>query len=112
MTDSRPRVFILDMNAFDYAPAEIYGDLVMLHGDPLAPGSGLELGDGLWNMDVLNNLRKQLLDYQPGIDYLLPTGKPLKMCVISMLVRNLGDHHRFLVWDKKYYRYIPYTIKL
>jgi len=99
------KVWIMDTNAFDYSPAEAFGEIVTLRTPNFAAGAGNE-----WNRDVVHQLRKQLLGYVPMRDYLIPTGKPLKMCTISLLLREFGDKHRFLAWDAMHYRYVPYEV--
>jgi hypothetical protein len=84
--------------------------LTLFKSDPLAPGAG-GVGDD-WNATVIASLRKQMLDYIPMRDYLIPTGKPLKMCVLAMLAVERGPRHKFLVWDQKYYRYIEHVVDL
>jgi len=105
----RSRVYVMDMNSYDYTPAEAYGDLVMLRAEHLAPGIAL---DDSWNAGIVTSLRKQLLDYRPMTDYLIPTGKPLKIVLISMLAVERGSRHRILAWDQKYYRYIQHIVDL
>lgn len=101
------KVFIMDTNAFDYTPAEAYGEVVSLRAQNFASGSG----DDSWNKDVIHALRKQLQDYKPMTDWLIPTGKPLKMCVVTGIVlTDHGPKHQFLSWDAMHYRYVPYTI--
>lgn len=102
------KVYIMDMNAFDYSPAEAFGEVVTLRTQSFATGTqGHE-----WNADIIHSLRKQLIDYRPMEDYLIPTGKPLKMCAVSMLLAERGPRHQFLVWDAMHYRYIPYTLDI
>jgi hypothetical protein len=112
MTDSTeaadPRVWVLDMNAFDYSPAESFGELRLLKSDQFAPGAI----DDTWNAGVIQSLRAQLLEYRPMVDFLIPTGKPIKMCIASMLAAERGPRHKFLAWDQRYYRYVPYSIDL
>jgi hypothetical protein len=99
----------MDTNSFDYTPAEAFGDVVSLRAQNFATGAG---GDDHWNRDVVHSLRKQLKNYVPMVDYLIPTGKPLKMCVVSMILMEHGARHQFLAWDAMHYRYIPYSIDL
>lgn len=100
------RVFIMDMNAFDYTPAEAFGEIVVLRGQNFASGASSKD----WNGEILHGLRKQLVDYKPMQDFMIPTGKPLRMCAISLLLAEHGPKHRFLAWDAMHYRYVPYTI--
>jgi hypothetical protein len=105
----KPKVFITDVNAFDYSPAEAYGELVVLQSQNFASGAtGATFST--WNNDVIHSLRHQLLEYVPGRDFIIPTGKPLKMCVVAMIIADRGRRHSFLAWDSMHYRYIPYTL--
>ncbi|SRR6266404_5129174 len=103
-----PKVWILDTNAFDYTPAEAYGELVTLRGQNFAAGID---DDDSWNADIIHGFRKQLKDYVPVVDSLIPTGKPLRMCLISQILsQDHGPRHRWLAWDQSAYRYIPYVV--
>jgi hypothetical protein len=101
----KPRVWVLDQNAFDYSPAEAYGEIVSLRSAAFSSGAGDD-----WNREIIHSIRKQLIDYVPMEDYLIPTGKPLKMCAISLILRDFGDKHLFLAWDAMHYRYVKYEV--
>jgi hypothetical protein len=116
----------MDLNSFDYAPAEAFGELTVIKSAPFHTG----VVDPTANNEPLAQIYKQLkgyeagsdyildaehaklkVGYDPGVDYFVPTGKPVKMCVIAGIAyRYFGPKHRFLVWDQKYYRYVPYMI--
>lgn len=102
------KVYITEVNAFDYSPAQAHGELVVLKSQAFTAGDI----DNDWNNAVIAELRRQLADYVPGRDYILPTGKPVKICVISMLLAEKGRTHKFLAWDAMHYRYIEHTICL
>lgn len=117
-----PRVFVMDLNAFDYSPAEQYGELTVIKSAPLHTGTV----DPDSNDEAILQIYRQMAGYKGGTDYiinpegaryiagsdfLIPTGKPVKMCTIAGIAfRYFGPEHQFLVWDAKYYRYVPYTI--
>ena len=104
----RPTVYIEDENSFDYSPAQAYGDIVVLRSQRFAAGLG---ADDAWNANIKHSLRKQLVDYRPMVDFVIPTGDPLKMNLVAgLLVKGYGDRHQFLKWDMKAYRYVLHVL--
>jgi len=113
----KPIVFIVEHQPFDYSHAETYGDFQVLKADKLAPNAP----DDDHNTDVLASLRRQLGQYSPGYDYVIPTGAPSRIMVIGMLLaervdeymrRSGGNIHNILGWDAKTQRYLNYKLVL
>lgn len=100
----RPTVYITEDQAFDYSPAEAFGELVVLKTPQIAPGN---IGADR-NKLVIASLRTQLATYQPMFDYLLPTGKPSRQLMVGGIMREKGDRHLILGWDQINYRYLTY----
>lgn len=109
-TAKRPKVFVLEQQPFDYSPATVYGDLKFVTAQRLAPAAPGAPDN--WNKGVISALRKELSDYVPNLDYVVPTGAPSRLVLVGMLLREMGPRHRLLGWDARTQRYIEYTIEV
>lgn len=107
---SKSMVYIIEQQPFDYTPATSYGELKFLDSPRLAPNA--PNAPDTWNKAVLHQLRKELANYIPGHDYLIPTGGPVRMLIVGMLLAEKGRRHQMLGWDKRTSRYLEYTIEL
>ena len=109
-SSAKPKVFVLEQQPFDYSPATAYGELTFLKSSRLAP-SAPGAPDN-WNKGVVSSLRKELADYVPNLDYIVPTGAPNRLVVVGMLLRELGPRHRLLGWDARTQRYLEYIVEV
>lgn len=100
-------IWIPEVNAFDYTPAEAFGTIRVMKIPEFTAGAGASADR---NRDIVHLIRKQLSDYVPMQDYLLMTGSMLLVSAVSLVLREFGDRHRYLRWDGKYYRYVPYEV--
>lgn len=107
-TPAEARVFVVEQQAFDYSPASAYGKLEFLSSIRLAPDAPSAGND--FNSKVLYQLRRELSDYVAGIDYIIPTGSPVKMLVVGAVLRDKGNTHNVLGWDARTQRYLHYVI--
>ena len=108
MEERKPKVFICEAKPFDYSPAQVYGELHLMKGPQFTPNAPT----AAWNDDAVLAIRKQLLDYIPDVDYLIPTGSPARIAVVAMLLSERGPVHRILQWDKRSSRYVEYKIRI
>lgn len=105
---TRPRVYVVERQAHDYAPAEVYGDLVFMDTQRLAPDAPNDPND--YNVRILYQLKRELNEYVPGLDFVVPTGAPQKLLLVGMALSGHGRAHRVLGWDARSQRYLQYTL--
>lgn len=108
--EARPRVYVLEQQAHDYAPAQAYGELVFLETKRLAPDA--PNAGTAWNYGVLHQLQKALSGYVHGVDFIIPTGAPSKMLVVGSILASKGRVHNVLGWDPKTQRYLNYKVEV
>lgn len=106
----KPMVYIVEEQPFDYMPATTYGELRFLDAPSLAPAA--PNAPGTWNKSVLHQLRRELGSYVAGYDYIIPTGGPVRMLLVGMLLVEKGKKHKMLGWDNRQKRYLEYLIDL
>ncbi len=106
-----PILYVIEQQPFDYTPAMAFGGEIRFMDPqklaPVAPST-----TGTWNERVLHRIRKDLSDYVPGYDYIIPTGAPSRMMLVGMVLASIGPHHKVLGWDAKTQRYLEYIIDL
>lgn len=106
----RPTVYVIEQQAYDYTAAEAFGDLRFIEAKPLAPQS--PGAPDTWNKGVVHQIRKELIEYLPGFDYVVPTGSPSRMLLTGLLLAERGKKHRILKWDGRTQRYLQYDVTL
>lgn len=107
---SAPTVYVSEQQAFDYSAATAYGQLKFIAAKNLAPAS--PGAPDTWNKNVIHQIRKEMQDYIPGFDFVIPTGSPLRMLTVGMVLAEKGPRHRLLRWDPRAQRYIQYDVTL
>lgn len=105
-----PKVFIIEQQPFDYTPATTFGELVFIESEPLAPHA--PNAPDRWNKTVIHGIRRELANYVPNYDYVVPTGAPSRMLVVGMVLAEKGKTHKMLGWDRRQRRYLEYIINL
>ena len=110
MSTSMPRVFVTqEITRINYADAMDYGDVVFLTSDEYKP----EPTDGRMNATIKHDIGKKMVDYIPGVDYILTSGSPVSIMVTGMIIGsqharvNNGPRgvHRVLKWNNQSSRY-------
>lgn len=103
-----PIVWVVEQGAFDYSPARVFGDEIrVLTADKMTPNA-----DASWHARVIQQMRRELSSYIPGIDFIIPTGRPVRMMLVAMILREKGERHKLLGWDDKTQRYFLYELDL
>jgi hypothetical protein len=84
----------------DYSSAMQYGDLEFVtQWDIPMHGKGQLLEN--WKADV----NRFVVEFNPAIDFVIPTGQPLAILSIGYLLGCHGKFPRFLVWRREENRY-------
>lgn len=103
-----PDVFVVEQAEFDYSPARVFGRrIVPIVADSLSPNA-----EASWHIRTIQQMRQCLSTYIPGLDYVIPTGRPVRMMLAAMVMRERGDVHKLLGWDNKQQRYFEYILDL
>lgn len=103
-----PIIWVVEQGEFDYSPARVFGDEIrVLTAEKMTPNA-----DASWHAKVIQQMRKDFSGYIPGIDFVIPTGKPVRMMLAAMVLREMGKHHKLLGWDDRTQRYFLYDIDL
>lgn len=103
-----PIVWVVEQGAFDYSPARVFGQEIRpIVADRLAPNA-----DANWHAKTIQQMRKAFSEYIPGVDFVIPTGRPVRMMLAAMVMRERGARHKLLGWDDKTQRYFLYELDL
>lgn len=106
-----PIVFVLEQMPFDFTPAEAFGAVRFLETRKISPA--IPTHTNSWNNEVADSIRRQLEDYVPGHDFIIPTGSPMKLMIAgAVLSQMVGPAHKILGWDARSARYIEYPLPL
>lgn len=103
------RVYIAQEGPFDYTSAEDYGQLEFCSVQEITPTKGGQL-----NENIIRNIRKKMINYIPGRDYILLSGSPIAIahCLsIAFNMRNVPIEHNILKWDGQRGAYVEYKIE-
>jgi hypothetical protein len=106
--EAKVRVYVVEQQPFDYAPASAYGDILFMDVQKLAPDS--PSAGHSYNSRILTQIRRELSQYVPGIDFIVPTGSPAKMLVVGAVLKEKGPTHNVLGWDSRTQRYLHYVV--
>jgi hypothetical protein len=101
--EAAPMVYIVSQQPFDYTPAADYGTLYFMRPLKLAPT--VEGDGGRYNLSRISTVRKELQDYRPGVDFIVPTGSPAGLLVVGMILGHIGQTHKMLQWDAQNQKY-------
>ncbi len=103
-----PIVWVVEQGEFDYSPALVFGrEIKLITADKMTPNA-----DASWHAKVIQQMRKGFSEYIPGLDFVIPTGRPVRMMLAAMVMRERGDRHKLLGWDDRTQRYFLYELDL
>lgn len=102
----RPRVFVTQETAFDFKPAEQFGDVQFLIGLDL-----VNIKNSEHNTRLLRELHRKLRRFSPDRDWLLIAGSPYVSAAVFLILGQLGVHQlQLLRWSNRDGVYIPLHI--
>lgn len=103
-----PVAWVIEPGAFDYSPAKVFVEGIrQLTAPQLSPNA-----DMAWHEAAIQGMRAALSDYRPGHDFVIPTGRPVRMMLAAMVMREISERHKLLGWDDKQQRYMVYDLFL
>lgn len=98
-----PKVFIVHENPrFDYAPAEMYGEVVFMTEVEF---SGIS--NSLTDQHVIHDVKNAVARFDPMEDFLVLTGSPIIMGFVMHLVLQLNRPVKLLRHDNRANSYRP-----
>lgn len=104
-----PIIFVTEQAPHDYSPALPFGEEIRaIRAPALTPNAPEEA----WNFGSIHDIRRALADYMPGFDLVIPTGHPVRMMLVGMLLAQRGDRHQILGWDARAQRYLKYVLNI
>lgn len=107
--DRSPIAWVLEQGEYDYSPAKAFAqDIRLVVADRLTPNAP----DAHWHKRSIQQMRRAFADYVPGVDFVIPTGQPVRMMLAAMIMKERGDVHNMLGWDPKTARYLLYRLDL
>lgn len=83
----------------DFSKAQAYGEVVFLTNEEYRPDP---VPEG-WNESIARQIRDKLLNYNPGIDYIITTGSAIPNVITGMcLMQHRRDcKHNILKWSNR-----------
>lgn len=112
MSENRPIVYVTEVRALDFSPAQVYGDIRVLElGRPIPYTEGLPNNVAV-NSQLVHRIRRELANYIPGHDFVCPTGAPTTMAAVGMVLGGIKGRHRLLGWDNHARRYLEYIVEV
>lgn len=106
MNEKTPIVWVTQDGNNDYSAAEYFGTVRFITKSDLTM-----IRDSKLNKEFYHDLRKFLMEYLPGADYIIPAGNPMVVAAITLALGKMGSHqHNFLKWDRRNGAYSPFTL--
>lgn len=102
-----PKVFITQEGNRNYTEAEEFGEVKFLTCDEFSP-----IPTSGRNKNIIRDIRANMSDYIPGVDFIMPAGSPITIGIAFMIAREKGTTVNVLKWDSQYKRYNSVTVKI
>lgn len=106
---ARPRVYVIEQQAYDYAAAEVFGDIVYMNVQRMAPDTP-NATSREFNQKIRHQIARELSEYVSGLDFIVPTGAPQKILAVGGHLASIGQWHNVLGWDARQQRYLHYVL--
>ena len=91
----------------NYSDIERFGEPVFLSASELS-----NVPDSLHNQKLVGLIRERFSDYDPGVDFIAPSGSPIIAGLVFALAREKGDTFNVLKWNNRDRQYTPIRIGL
>lgn len=101
---TKPVVWVITEGNNDYTPAERFGTVKFITDQELRPSPA-----SMQTHSAHADLRDFHKEYRPEVDYIVPTGNPVLIVLLGLI---LGRHrnHLCLKWDSRTKEYTRYNI--
>jgi len=101
----KPVVWVVQEGRNDYAPAEEFGEVRFITHFEVTSIEGSQQ-----NKNVEADIRKWATEYTPGLDWIVPTGNPMVVALLTMCLHQQMAH-KFLKYDGRRICYVPHTLR-
>ena len=107
--DRKPRVYVTQYSdKLNFAKAEHFGEVHFLTDReyrplPCPPGT---------NTSVRHDIKRNMADYIPGIDYIVTTGSALPNILAGIEMASIPGKHQILKWNGRMNGYQKYQIEV
>lgn len=102
----RPKVFITqEVTTANYQDIERFGDPVFLSASEIS-----NVPDSLHNQKLVGLIRERFAEYNPGVDFIAPSGSPIIAGLVFALAREKGESFNVLKWNNRDRQYTAIRI--
>lgn len=103
-----PKAYVTqELSTLNYNTIHEYGELVFVTGRDYMSVDGTE-----HNQALTKHIRAAVQNFNPDIDYVVPSGSPLVTAVVLSSIAKKHNHVRILRWSNRDYRYYPFTLEV
>ena len=93
----KPLVWVTQENPkFDYTPAEKYGELRFITCKDYTNNE-----NSLFNSGLSEEIMLELREFNPDVDYLLPSGSPVVMMAVAAILGRDCRNLKILKWNNR-----------
>ena len=91
------KVFITqEVTTANYSDVERFGEPVFLSASEVS-----NVPDSLHNQKLVGLIRERFNEYDPGVDFIAPSGSPIIAGLVFALAREKGDTFNVLKWNNR-----------
>jgi hypothetical protein len=92
-----PKVFVTqEVTTANYSDIERFGEPVFLSASEVS-----NVPDSLHNQKLVGLIRERFDGYDPGVDFIAPSGSPIIAGLVFALAREKGDTFNVLKWNNR-----------
>jgi hypothetical protein len=92
-----PKVFVTqEVTTANYSDIERFGEPVFLSASEVS-----NVPDSLHNQKLVGLIRERFHEYDPGVDFIAPSGSPIIAGLVFALAREKGDTFNVLKWNNR-----------
>ena len=92
-----PKVFVTqEVTTANYSDIERFGEPVFLSASEVS-----NVPDSLHNQKLVGLIRERFNEYDPGVDFIAPSGSPIIAGLVFALAREKGDTFNVLKWNNR-----------
>jgi len=104
--NNTPRILVAQENNFDYGPAEQFGTVEFVTAEDwsIFPTSAV-------NEKIASEVALAFLNYVPNHDFVVMTGSPLNIMIVTAEMLKYGPTHTILKFDNRTFKYQPVMMK-
>jgi hypothetical protein len=91
------KVFITqEVTTANYSDVERFGEPIFLSASEVS-----NVPDSLHNQKLVGLIRERFSEYDPGVDFIAPSGSPIIAGLVFALAREKGDTFNVLKWNNR-----------